>query len=82
MWFSVFAGSNEPRGRESGSGNADVEDSSSLKDSTGWEACSDWADWNLLEKKASGSGAARLKHLAIRFNLFKGNEEGKNSDGE
>lgn len=50
MWFSVFAGSNKPQGCESGSGNTDVEGSSSLKDSTGWEACSDWSDWNLLGK--------------------------------
>lgn len=60
MWFSVFAGSNEPRGRESGSGNADVEDGSSLKDSTGWEACSDWSDWNLLEKKTKKKEAEQV----------------------
>lgn len=59
MWFSVLAGSNEPQGCESGSGNTDVEGSSSLKDSTGWEACSDWSDWNLLENKWKRSRSAK-----------------------
>lgn len=70
MWFSVLAGSNEPLGCESGSGNTDVEGSSSLKDSAGWEAFfSDWPGWNLLgkKKKKSGNGTGWLKHLAIRF---------------
>lgn len=30
MWFSALAGSKEPHGRESGSGNTDVEGSSPL----------------------------------------------------
>lgn len=59
MWFSLFAGSNQPKGCESGSGNTDVEGSGSLKDSTGWEARSDWPDWNLLEKKWKRNRSAK-----------------------
>lgn len=40
--------------RESGSGNTDVEVSSSPQDSAGWEASSDWSDWNLPGGKKSG----------------------------
>lgn len=67
MWFSALAGSKEPHGCESGSGNTDVEGSSPLKDSTGWEACSDWSDWNLPEKTQGGNGAGRLTQRAIWF---------------
>lgn len=68
MWFSVFTGSNEPQGCESGSGNTDVEGSSSLKDSTGLEACSDWSDWNLLEKKWKRNRSTKAPSNPVHLN--------------
>lgn len=88
MWFSALAGSKEPHGCESGSGNTDVEGSSPLKDSTGWEACSDWSDWNLPGKKTKKktrwkrSRSANATSDLVRLKLLEGSEGEGNGDGE
>lgn len=84
MWFSALAGSKEPHGCESGSGNTAGEGSSPLQDSTGWEACSDWSDWNLLEKKRrwKRSRSANATSDPVRLKLLEGSEGEENGDGE